>query len=957
MNDYVGLTKRLRIVSEPVANIDINYGPYDSIEEANSSIPINLRAIGLTVGIKTLEGVVDYCWKENITNAGLVLKNRVIEKVSELDNDLNYTTEEEVANVYATDAKLNTTANNLGNSINTTKNNLIEYVDNKTTKFKGYYTTAALLKSAYPAVNNEKDFFAWVGTPYPGTVYKVNSDGGAWTNTSQIPDQSVDLTNYLEEQAFTCYVANKEDGIIIRESENKISIVGLRIVLSSIIYIIPDIDIPVIPITTTGTPASSYTGVLIVNKDTLEVRNVTTGTGYGTYDKKVWFPIAVITRSTNSSSTVGRVINVEGNVLVHYDKQNAKLNNYIFNAHNNNYDSIYIANNGRTININSNGFSFIYKGVRYVISGGGNSGTDITLDRISGQVRSYIYIDTSKLNPSGTTNWNDTNIFVTVGNVETNLEYMVLFAAYYINTLQDVGLIANIINKQRTINKSDKKYTIKQVYNGLSSKNYPVQVFINQDKIVIPRSMLIFDDSTGEHKFSGEEKEISRIPTDWNGVTQASSNGVILFNPVTREIRNIVYTLAYNYPSTETWWRIANIKSIPGQMAYLACTFEWVIADGGQESSSIVQRNTDIETAVDAIINRRYSDDIASMIKRFTFVHESDIHGDTVRHSNILDYINYKSYIDALITTGDIVASNFTNDFTFFSQSKTKISKDILPVLGNHDVGTSTLKSLCGTTAECYTRYIQPFEQYGIVTNGKNYWYKDYANYNIRIIALYEYDNEDDNTEDPTQYRLIRGYKVFSQEQINWFIATLNSTPSNYHVIILTHLASYGDYSECEWVDEWTDRTSRYTTGIVNQSYIDGNPIGAIVNAWIKGIAINLSWGFIGAASYLTPITANHDFTARGAGIFVGYFHGHYHRDGLCTLVDYPEQHVYRTVGSSAKVQVIRRTDLNRTQGTKSEDSFNVCSVDTVNRKLYIVRVGANITDALQERKFTSWNY
>lgn len=848
----------------------------------------------------------------------------------------------------------------------------LDTLENVSFNEKGYFEDLSSLQSKYPTP--QPGWQAYVKDAGSSTGYyvaNVNSSGNWVITSAEAPSVGVNLNDYalnggsektvkdvedeIVQLAGNSYILTAQNGININEEENTISIRNVRVRIGGTVYAVPDTNVPVIPVNASGNPTTSQTSALVFNKNTLEVKNVSATNVLPTLSSD-WYKIASLVRNSSSSISPGRVRNVQSEVPVYYAHQNARLNNCILNAHNNNYDSINISANGRTININSNGFSLIYNGIRYVINGGGSSGTDISLDRVSGQTRSYIYIDVSKLNTSGNTNWNDTDIFVVTGDDATNLEYMVLFAAYYGDTLQETGLIAPIINKQRAVTKSDKKFTIKQVYNGLSGENYPVRVFINQDKIIFPPSMLIFDDSTGEHIFSGDEKEVSRLPTDWNGVTQGTSNGVILFNPITRELKNIAYTLAYDYPSTETWWRIANIKSIAGQMAYLACTFEWVIADGNQDSS-IVQRNTDIETAVDAIIDRRYNDDIAGMVKRFTFLHESDIHGDTARHNNIVDYLNYKQYIDALIVTGDIVMSDFTSDFTFFEETKEKISQDILPMLGNHDVGNNFLKSVCGTDLECYNRYIEPFEQYGIVTNGKNYWYKDYSNYKIRIIAIYEYDNEDTNPDDSSRYRIQKGFKVFSQSQINWFISTLDNTPSDYHVIVLTHLSPYGDYIECEWVNDWTDSTSRYTGGTVNQSYVIGNPIGDIVNAWIKGISINENYSFSGLASYLTPIIANHNFSNRGQGIFIGYFHGHYHRDGLCTLKDYPEQHAYRIVASAAHEQTIRRTDLNRTQGTKSEDAFNIVSIDTVERMVYIVRVGANTTKFLEDRKMIKYSY
>lgn len=76
---------------------------------------------------------------------------------------------------------------------------LQEEIAKATTNFKGYHTSFAELQSAYPQAQNKKDFFAWVGSPYPGTVYKVFADKGAWTDTGEVPtQQEIDLAEYAK---------------------------------------------------------------------------------------------------------------------------------------------------------------------------------------------------------------------------------------------------------------------------------------------------------------------------------------------------------------------------------------------------------------------------------------------------------------------------------------------------------------------------------------------------------------------------------------------------------------------------------------------------------------------------------------------------------------------------------------------------------------------------------------
>ena len=81
---------------------------------------------------------------------------------------------------------------------------LKEEIDKVTTKFKGYHTTLAELNVEYPQTDNKKDCFAWVGTPYPGTVYKVYADGGAWIDTGEVPTQEeIDLAEYAKKEELT----------------------------------------------------------------------------------------------------------------------------------------------------------------------------------------------------------------------------------------------------------------------------------------------------------------------------------------------------------------------------------------------------------------------------------------------------------------------------------------------------------------------------------------------------------------------------------------------------------------------------------------------------------------------------------------------------------------------------------------------------------------------------------
>jgi hypothetical protein len=60
---------------DPYANVDSRYGPWSSINDANNNININVRRIGLTVGVSAVGvGVTEYWYKNGIQNTDLILK-------------------------------------------------------------------------------------------------------------------------------------------------------------------------------------------------------------------------------------------------------------------------------------------------------------------------------------------------------------------------------------------------------------------------------------------------------------------------------------------------------------------------------------------------------------------------------------------------------------------------------------------------------------------------------------------------------------------------------------------------------------------------------------------------------------------------------------------------------------------------------------------------------------------
>lgn len=117
----------------------------------------------------------------------------------------------------------NTTWSDAANVINNNNDKInaeLTSLKSSTTNFKGYFTDVSSLQSAYP---NPKDGqTAWVGSPYPGTVYKANS--GSWTNTSEMPSvPEVELNDYYDKTQVDSMMKLQDDNLkeSIAELENE----------------------------------------------------------------------------------------------------------------------------------------------------------------------------------------------------------------------------------------------------------------------------------------------------------------------------------------------------------------------------------------------------------------------------------------------------------------------------------------------------------------------------------------------------------------------------------------------------------------------------------------------------------------------------------------------------------------------------------------------------------------
>lgn len=75
-----------------MADVDYVYGPYTSIQEALNKIPLKARTIGITIGIIENSKIVEYWFKNGITDSDLILKQN--------NNDLEFITEQDIEELF-----------------------------------------------------------------------------------------------------------------------------------------------------------------------------------------------------------------------------------------------------------------------------------------------------------------------------------------------------------------------------------------------------------------------------------------------------------------------------------------------------------------------------------------------------------------------------------------------------------------------------------------------------------------------------------------------------------------------------------------------------------------------------------------------------------------------------------------------------------------------------------------
>lgn len=374
-------------------------------------------------------------------------------------------------------------------------------------------------------------------------------------------------------------------------------------------------------------------------------------------------------------------------------------------------------------------------------------------------------------------------------------------------------------------------------------------------------------------------------------------------------------------------------------------------------TSGIIARNAEAIEAVYA--SCRWKRRVDHGGKNFCMAIGGDIHGGAASLANMVTFINSIEAVDAGMMLGDIVGSNWADDATFYTDGISGVEKPFLTVIGNHDAGGNTQATGYTDIADLCAKFITPNIQYadlasGEYTTGNTYYYKDFADYKIRVIVLnqYEYPSDFDSTNNVFVY--VRGNECYSQAQVAWLVNTLYNTPTDYGVIIALH--AYPAWMLVDKSDPLTDTTETPSNISRLISYTNGFWIEDLVHAWVTGTALQQTYDYTVSGTYGTSISVNANFSSRGAGEFITFLGGHWHKSIMAATHEYGYKHfTVPATGLYASQQ--SETDTPRCAGIRSEDEFCVLSVDRDAKKVNIVFIGAHFTKDATDRLYNSYSY
>lgn len=359
-------------------------------------------------------------------------------------------------------------------------------------------------------------------------------------------------------------------------------------------------------------------------------------------------------------------------------------------------------------------------------------------------------------------------------------------------------------------------------------------------------------------------------------------------------------------------------------------------------------------------------------------VHTSDVHSDAYRLNNVYDFADF---IDAnyVVVTGDVVGRIGGDYCRFLYDIDNKHKTETLLSLGNHDCAVAAVADMPNRLYNVYIKdlhekydnyncpYIEETIDEETVNKYKPYYYVDDTVHGLRIISLciHELGCGLNNT----THMVTNHNNAITEHQINWFIATLASTPAGYGVIVHYH------------------DPEKKITNTINNKFMQSGLTTSDYKIWLNWEAMtftngimpitNIINGFIrhesGSGSYKNGNSAlinySFDFSELTTQKFICHLCGHEHSDAVGYYVGFDgsvegkskqvaivvpcTQALYEANGAAAS----DLTDLPRGGVGVTQDCFNCYVIDKENELIHIVRIGSNLAYGQRSRDYMSISY
>lgn len=336
-------------------------------------------------------------------------------------------------------------------------------------------------------------------------------------------------------------------------------------------------------------------------------------------------------------------------------------------------------------------------------------------------------------------------------------------------------------------------------------------------------------------------------------------------------------------------------------------------------------------------------------IKPLAFMHISDTHTSkpNTRAIQILNYLGANGFVKFLMHTGDILEDPKNNP-PAWSNIVAAAQYPVFVTSGNHDVGNwASSPSQYKTDSQFYDFFIAPqINAWGLKSDGggtphpsgKNYYFTDFTDEKIRLVVVYEYEIPSVSTQTDAG----RGARWISQEQTNWFINSLLTTPAGYGVIVAKHapdglIGHDSNPFNSPFKDgENTQQTFQYRDGVAYTAFF-----ADIVQAFIDRTSINYVVSQ-SAASYQGTINVIADFRSMPSDVeFICYVSGHVHADNITHLATHPKQ-MELNINCDNTIIDNQRSETLLIEGTSFEDAINVYGIDRNRGLIHVLRIGAN---------------